>query len=106
MAACVTAPAAAAAGHGIVQLLGDILGAAGKTGSLVHQGEGHTAALDQKRPPKPPLQIGVLKKKRRGKRAGRVCGVVELNNVSDRRWGRNRVRVPYGMHTLFIHFTA
>lgn len=60
--ACVTAPTATAVGHGIIELRVAALRAARDTDSLVHQGERHTATLDQKIPPKTPLQIGVLKK--------------------------------------------
>lgn len=61
--ACVTAPTAATAGHRIIQLWVDILRTAGNTGSSVHQGERHTATLDQKSPPKPSTQVSVLKKR-------------------------------------------
>lgn len=59
--ACVTAPTAATAGRRIIQLWVDILRAPRKRGSSVRQGERHTAMLDQESPPKPSLQIGVLK---------------------------------------------
>lgn len=57
---CVTVSAAAAAGHGVLHMWVDILRAARKKDSPIHQGERHTASLDQERPPKPALQIGVL----------------------------------------------
>lgn len=61
--ACVTVPTAATVGHGIIQLRVDILRTTRNTGSLVHQGERHTATLDHESPPKPSPQISVLKKR-------------------------------------------
>lgn len=58
--AWVTASTATTEGHRKIQLWVDILRTAWKMNSLVHQGERHTATLDQESPSKPSFQIGVL----------------------------------------------
>lgn len=90
--ACVAAPAAALVGCRVIQLRVDILRAARHTGGSVHQGERHTAALDQESPPEPSPQIGVLRGGEQGRQRRSQSGLPIYNIMHHRQ------------HHVVIHF--